>query len=196
MRFQVSGLHHLTNYEFTNYDLRIISGNFRGKRIIAPKSLPVRPTTDFAKEGLFNILDNNYEFNNIKVLDLFSGTGNISYEFASRGTKNITAIDNYYECINFINKTAQNLNFEQLNAIKTDALFFLDKYYNKYDVIFADPPFDYQNLNLLIEKVFENMLLEEDGVFILEHNAKNKFDDNPHFYKHKKYGAVNFTFFM
>lgn len=175
--------------------MRIISGNFRGKRIIAPKSLPVRPTTDFAKEGLFNILDNNYDFNNIKVLDLFSGTGNISYEFASRGTKNITAIDNFSGCIDFIKKTVHNLNFKQINAIKTDFLFFLAQDYNKYDVIFADPPFDEQNLNLLIEKVFENMLLEEDGVFILEHNAKNRFDVHPHFYKYKKYGAVNFTFF-
>ena len=122
--------------------MRIISGLYKGRKIVAPKNLPVRPTTDMSKEALFNILNNQYYFDDISVLDLFSGTGNISYEFASRGTENITAVDSHYDCIKFISQTAES--FEMLlQTIKSDVFKFLETNKNKYDIIFAAPPYDF-----------------------------------------------------
>ena len=124
--------------------MRIISGKYKGKRLVAPKKLPVRPTTDFAKEALFNILIHRFNFDKISLLDLYAGTGNISYEFGSRGTKDITAIDSYYGCVKYINSISEELNFS-IKTIKSDVLKYLGSTVTKSSVIFADPPY---NLNM------------------------------------------------
>ena len=176
--------------------MRIISGIYKGKRLQAPKNLPVRPTTDMAKESLFNILNNLYYFQDLKVLDLFSGTGNISYEFASRGTKSITAVDGHFGCVKFINATAKQLD-APIHAIKSDVYKYLDKTHQKYDVIFADPPYDFtkEQFEEIIELVFKNELLEEDGLLIVEHSKYTKLDEHDKLSYQKKYGGNMFSFF-
>ena len=175
--------------------MRIISGKYRGKTIIAPKNLPVRPTTDFAKEALFNLLNNRYYLEELNVLDLFAGTGNISYEFASRGAQSITAVDASHHCVRFIRKTAETLSFDEIEAVKADALQYLDRAYGKWDIVFADPPYDVDFHQNLIDKVIGRNLLAEDGLFVLEHANTMSFDDHPHCTDSRKYGNVHFSFF-
>ena len=176
--------------------MRIISGIHKGKRLHAPKNLPVRPTTDMAKESLFNILNNLYYFQDLKVLDLFSGTGNISFEFASRGTTSITSVDGHFGCVKFINATAKQLD-APINAIKSDVFKYLEKSSQKYDVIFADPPYDFEKekFEKIIDSVFENELLEPDGILIVEHSKYTKLDDHKKLSYQKKYGGNMFSFF-
>jgi 16S rRNA (guanine(966)-N(2))-methyltransferase RsmD len=175
--------------------MRIISGSHKGKRIIAPKNLPVRPTTDMAKEGLFNILNNRYHFDEVKVLDLFSGTGNISYEFASRGSEHILSIDKNFNCIRFIQNTASTLNFERINTIQADVFVFLQRHQSCYDIIFVDPPYNLDDLNKIIELVFNKKLLLERGVLIIEHPKEKDFSHLKNFIEQRRYGNVNFSFF-
>jgi 16S rRNA (guanine(966)-N(2))-methyltransferase RsmD len=176
--------------------MRIISGEFKGRRITAPKKLPVRPTTDMAKEALFNILNNRYYFNDISVLDLFSGTGNISYEFASRGTTQITAIDGNYGCIKFINETAEAFEMS-INTIKSDVFKFLEKSKLKHTIIFADPPYNFEleAFSKIPELVFENELLEQDGLLIVEHSKHTDLSHLNHYSHSKSYGGNMFSFF-
>lgn len=176
--------------------MRIISGKFKSKRLQAPKNLPVRPTTDIAKEALFNILNNLYYFQEIVVLDLFSGTGNISYEFASRGTENITAVDAHYGCIKYINTISKELDIS-INTLKSDAFKFLDKNNSKYDIIFADPPYNFEieKFEEIITLVFKNELLSDEGVLILEHSKHTNLTENSHLSYQKKYGGNMFSFF-
>ncbi|PTX61984.1 16S rRNA (guanine(966)-N(2))-methyltransferase RsmD [Kordia periserrulae] len=176
--------------------MRIISGKHKGRRLQAPKKLPVRPTTDLAKESLFNILNNHYYFHEISVLDLFSGTGNISYEFASRGTETITAVDGDYGCVSFIKKTAAQLELD-ITAIKSDVFKFLDKTYIKADIIFADPPyaFTYAQFEQIANTVFERNLLLEDGFLIIEHAKETNLEHVAHFSFSKNYGGSVFSFF-
>jgi len=176
--------------------MRIISGNFKGRRITAPKKLPVRPTTDMAKEALFNILNNQYYFDDISVLDLFSGTGNISYEFASRGTENITAVDADYGCIKFINQTADSFEMK-INTVKSDVFKFLEKSKQKHTIIFADPPygFELETFSKIPELVFQNELLENDGLLIVEHSKHTDLSQLEHFSYSKNYGGNVFSFF-
>ncbi|WP_397362628.1 RsmD family RNA methyltransferase [Olleya sp. R77988] len=176
--------------------MRIISGEFKGRRITAPKRLPVRPTTDMAKEALFNIINNQYYFDSITVLDLFSGTGNISYEFASRGTENITCVDQDYGCIKFINQTADSFDMS-LQTIKSDVFKFLEKSKQQATIIFADPPYDFtvDQFSKIPELVFKNNLLEADGILIVEHSKHTDLSKLEH-YKHSKgYGGNMFSFF-
>lgn len=179
--------------------MRIISGTLKGKRITAPNNLPVRPTTDFAKEALFNILNNQWYFDEITVLDLFSGIGSISLEFASRGTKKVTSVDNFVGCIRFLDDTAKKLGLDAvINTQKSDAIKYVEKKATKgYDIVFADPPYDLpeEDYNKLLNGVLENGWLEEEGNFILEHPATIQFEDHPRFVQHKKYGNVHFSFF-
>jgi len=135
--------------------MRIISGKYKGKTINAPKNLPVRPTTDFAKEGLLNIVTNSFDFENLNVLDLFSGTGNMTYEFASRGAKNILCIDQNNHCINFINKTIKTLDFKNIKAFKNDVFRYLNQYQQTFDIIFADPPYALENIAEIPQLVFK-----------------------------------------
>ena len=176
--------------------MRIISGIYKGKRLQAPKNLPVRPTTDMAKESLFNILNNLYYFQDLKVLDLFAGTGNISFEFASRGTQNITAVDGHYGCVKFINTTSKQLD-APINAIKSDVFKYLNKTPQKYDVIFADPPYDFTEAQFeqIIDLVFTNDLLEADGLLVVEHSKHTKLDSHEKLNYQKKYGGNMFSFF-
>ncbi|MDF0717510.1 RsmD family RNA methyltransferase [Muricauda sp. 334s03] len=176
--------------------MRIISGKYKGKRLIAPKKLPVRPTTDMAKEALFNILNNRFYFDELKVLDLFSGTGNISYEFASRGVENITAVDGFQGCVRYISKTAQELGFS-ITTIKSDVFKFLQGTPEKFDLIFADPPYDFDTEHFLkiADLVFGNELLLEDGVLIIEHSDQTDLSEHPKFSMQRKYGGSIFSFF-
>lgn len=176
--------------------MRIISGLYKGRRITAPKKLPVRPTTDMAKEALFNILNNQYYFNDISVLDLFSGTGNISYEFASRGTEQITAVDDNYGCIKFINETAEAFEMT-ISTIKSDVFKFLEKSKQKHSIIFADPPYDLEldAFSKIPELVFQNKLLEDEGVLIVEHSKHTDLSELEHYSHSKSYGGNVFSFF-
>ena len=176
--------------------MRIISGKFKSKRIQAPKKLPVRPTTDMAKEALFNILNNLYYFNDLVVLDLFSGTGNISYEFASRGTTNITAVDAHFGCIKFINETSKILEAD-IHTIKSDVYKYLEKSSAKFDVIFVDPPYEFEleKFEKIVNLVFENKLLNNNGLLIVEHSKHTNLDTHIKLSYQKKYGGHMFSFF-
>ena len=176
--------------------MRIISGKNKGIRLTAPKKLPVRPTTDMAKEALFNILNNSYYFDQISMIDLFSGTGNISYEFASRGTSKITAVDGHFGCIKFINETSDKFDFN-INTVKSDVYKFLEKTKINADIIFADPPYDFEKekFEKIIDLVFSRELLLEEGVLVVEHSKHTDLSDNTAFSYSKKYGGNMFSFF-
>jgi 16S rRNA (guanine966-N2)-methyltransferase len=176
--------------------MRIISGTHKSRRIIAPKGLPARPTTDYAKEGLFNLIGNEFDIDKCDVLDLFAGIGGITFEFASRGAKKIVCIDQHSGCINFIKKTTMELGFDQIRVLKNDAYRFLKKCDGQFNIIFADPPYDLKNINQIPEIVFEKKLLTENGLLILEHDKSWDFSDSPHFYLHKNYSKVNFSIFQ
>lgn len=175
---------------------RIISGKYKGRRIGAPKKLPVRPTTDMAKEALFNILRSRYHFRSLRVLDLFAGTGNISYEFASRGTEQITAIDGHYGCVKFIEQTSQAFDFT-IQAYKSDVYKFLERASGSFDIIFADPPYDFplDKFEHITQLVFGKSLLDPEGVLIIEHSKHTKLDHLEHFQETRNYGGNAFSFF-
>lgn len=176
--------------------MRIISGKHKGRKLVAPKKLPVRPTTDMAKEALFNILNNQYYFDEISVLDLFAGTGNISYEFASRGTENITCVDQNYGCIKYINETAESIEMP-INTIKSDVFSFLENHQQPYTIIFADPPYEFplNQFAKIPELVFQNNLLEEDGLLIIEHSKHTDLSGLAQYSHSKSYGGNMFSFF-
>lgn len=175
--------------------MRIIGGKY-GRRIIKPpKTLPIRPTTDIAKEGLFNILTNKINFNGKSVLDLFSGTGAISYEFISRGSTPVTSIELNFQCVRFIKSTSGKFQMENHKTIRSDVFRFLKSTNNKYDIIFADPPYDLKNITEISTIIFEKDLLNENGFLIIEHPREIDFSEQKHFVEHRKYGKVNFSFF-
>lgn len=176
--------------------MRIISGKHKGRRIIAPKNLPVRPTTDQAKESLFNILQHHIDFNAVSVLDLFTGIGSLSLEFASRGTEDLTAVDSFYGCVKFVKQTADELDFN-IETIKSDVFAYLKSSPRSFDVIFADPPYDFEEKDFeeIIELVFEGDLLTENGLLILEHSKHTKLPSHPNFQENRKYGAAVFSFY-
>ena len=175
--------------------MRIISGKFRGKILHPGKDFTARPTTDFAKESLFNILANSYDFQEVEVLDLFSGTGSISFEFASRKCLSVDAIELNYNHYKFIQKTSVELKFNQLKVYKMDVFRFLKNNINKYDIIFADPPYEMEGIEKIPEIIFEKLILKPDGIFILEHSKKINFKDHNRLKDHRSYGSVNFSFF-
>lgn len=173
--------------------MRIIGGIHRGKRIDVVKGLTVRPTTDFAKEALFNILNNKIDLEDTDVLDVFSGTGNISLEMASRGAR-VTAVDANYNCLRFVTDTAKKLEMH-INTVKSDVFKFLKDNRNTYDLIFADPPYELENIADIHELVMNNHLLKAGGWLIIEHGPGTKLETLEHFTEHRKYGNVNFSFF-
>lgn len=175
--------------------MRIISGIFRGKQIRPPANFKARPTTDFAKESLFNILANYYDFEDLEVLDLFSGTGSIAYEFVSRGAHNVVAIELAQAHYKFIQDNARDLDMEQITVIRTDAFRFLKNPYQSFDVIFADPPYDHPDLEQLPDLVLYSDILAHGGMFILEHPGSFDFSAHHKFSQHRKYGGVNFSMF-
>ena len=175
--------------------MRIVSGKYRGRRLVPPVNLPVRPTTDFAKEGLFNVLNNMVDFESLHVLDLFSGTGSIAFEFLSRGAIEVTAIDSNHRCIEFIKKTAETFGADNIKAVKSNSFVFIKRMVATYDLVFADPPYDLEGVEAMPDLIFESGLLAGDGLFVLEHSSGYKFEKNPHFDSHRNYGSVNFSFF-
>ena len=176
--------------------MRIVSGILKGRRISPPKKLPVRPTTDRAKEALFNILVHQYNFDGCNVLDLFSGTGSISYEFGSRGVANIIAIDQHQGCIRFISQTAIDLSLP-ITAVKIPVLLFLERNSNSYDFIFADPPYAFElaTYKTMINTIFEKNTLSADGLLIVEHAEQVDLSDIAHFSHARSYGGCVFSFF-
>lgn len=175
--------------------MRIISGAHKGKKITAPSGLPVRPTTDLAKESLFNILNNYFYFDQIKVLDLCAGTGNVSYEFAARGAESVISVEINNQAAQFISKTASDLGFTNLHVIKSDALHFLGMCKQAFNVIFADPPYNWEHYARIPELVFENNLLLPEGFLVIEHPKDVSFEEHPKIYQHRIYGRVNFSIF-
>lgn len=176
--------------------MRIISGKYKGKRLNAPKNLPVRPTTDMAKEALFNILYNRYDFDEISVCDLFAGTGNISFEFASRGAKQITSVDQNPGCVHFMHKIDQELNLN-LSVVRSEVFRYLDKTHQTFDVIFADPPYHLplEDFQTLVLTVFKKNLLNENGLLIVEHAKQTDLSLMANFVQVKTYGSNCFSFF-
>jgi 16S rRNA (guanine966-N2)-methyltransferase len=175
--------------------MRIVSGSHRSRRINPPNGLPVRPTTDLAKESLFNILNNRIDFEEISVLDLFSGTGNISYEFASRGACEILAVELNPKCVAFIEKTIETLDFNRMKVVKTNVFSLLPVIRRQFDLIFADPPYDSEDIDKLPELIFSNNLLAPDGWLVIEHARSLRFQTHSNFIEQREYGKVNFTFF-
>lgn len=176
--------------------MRIISGIHKGRRIQAPKKLPVRPTTDMAKEALFNIINNQFYFDELSVLDLFAGIGSISLEFASRGTTDITSVESDYGCGKFISETAQKLNLS-IHVITTDVYKYLETCNREFTIIFADPPYNFSDILFtdIHRLVFDNKLLENAGLLIIEHSKHTDLSQLQHFIYSKTYGGNSFSFF-
>lgn len=176
--------------------MRIISGSHKGRRLSAPKKLPARPTTDRSKEALFNILQHQFNWEDIAVLELFAGTGSISYEFGSRGVKKIIAVDQNKMCVDYIRKTSEILQLPIL-VTQMKALEYLSKVKSQFDLIFADPPYDFGNINYLgfVTGVFSNKLLYDGGLLIIEHSEQEKLDSHANFLQSRKYGSNVFSFF-
>lgn len=175
--------------------MRIVGGEFRGRIFNPPKNFNARPTTDFAKESLFNIINNNFDFEDLCVLDLFAGTGSIGFEFASRGAKRIDSIEANFVHHKFIKETAQLLKIDCLSAIKCDVFTFLKRCNGCYNMVFADPPYDLRGIDALPDLVLQGNTLSDDGWFIFEHSSKYNFGGHPNFFEHRNYGSVNFSFF-
>ena len=174
--------------------MRIISGRFKGRIIKAPKNLPVRPTTDQAKEGLFNILANWYDFEELKVLDVFAGTGNVGYEFWSRGVAEVTSVDRHFGCINFIRKQYREMEIRG-TVRKAPAHKFLSTASGQWDIVFMDPPYGMAGLTDLVDLIFERDLISEHGVVILEHPIQEDYQQVNRFSEARKYGGSIFSFF-
>ncbi|MDR2684362.1 MAG: 16S rRNA (guanine(966)-N(2))-methyltransferase RsmD [Prevotellaceae bacterium] len=175
--------------------MRIICGKFKGLRFEPPKDITARPTTDFAKESLFNVLSNYIDFEGITALDLFAGTGSIGYEFISRGAKSVTAVEMCLKQLNFILNTAKKMKINNLTVHRSDVFRYIEKCGKGFDVIFADPPYQMTELDTLPNLIFEHNLLNGNGIFILEHNKKNSFKTNKYFFEQRDYGNVHFSFF-
>jgi 16S rRNA (guanine966-N2)-methyltransferase len=175
--------------------LRIIGGKYRGRRIIPPPGLKARPTTDFAREALFNILNNRIDFEEISVLDLFSGTGSISYEFASRGVVEVHLVEKDAKHISGIRHIIKDLGFNNIKPVHIDVLAYLKTCTAKYDIVFADPPYNLPWLKEIPDHVTGSGILKADGFLILEHPGSLSFSQHKLFFEHRNYGEVNFSFF-
>lgn len=177
--------------------MRIISGIHGGRRINPPSKMPyTRPTTDLAKEGLFNILQNNLDIDDLKVLDLFGGTGCISYELASRGAPDITIVEKDNKMYDFIKKTSEELKFENFNVVKGDVFRFIETTNQQYDLIFAGPPYALTNIDDLPLKIFEKGILKPGGWFVLEHTPRNDYKKFAHYKTERNYGTTIFSIFI
>lgn len=175
--------------------MRVIGGKYKGKRFVPPKNFPSRPTTDFAKEALFNILENRITIDELDVLDLYAGTGSISLEFLSREAKSVTSIDNHFVSYKFIRKTQEEVDLKNWHVKKTECSKFLEETPLKFDLIFADPPYDLKGVIELPEIIFGRNILRQNGLLIIEHGRENNFEKNIHFREVRNYGGVHFSFF-
>jgi len=176
--------------------MRIISGQWKGRRLNPPKNITARPTTDFAKESLFNLLQNRIQIEGSNVLDLFAGTGSISLECASRGALDVTAVELAHTQQNYIISACKLLGIRNVTVIRGDVFKFLPSCHQKFDIIFADPPYALEKLPTLPDLIFEYDLLAEGGIFVLEHSKNNEFSQHEHFVEERKYGNVHFSFFL
>lgn len=176
--------------------MRIVGGDLKGRTIVPPAGFQARPTTDFAKEGLFNTLANDIDFSEVSVLDLFSGTGSISYEFASRGCYDIIAVEMNPANASFIKRTAATLKLKgAIQVVHHNVFDFLGICTKRFDIVFADPPYAIDGLGSIPDKVFANGILAPGGLMILEHPGAYSFSDDPRCFKERKYGNVHFSYF-
>ena len=175
--------------------MRIIGGRLKGLRLNPPANLPVRPTTDLAKEALFNILQNQIELEGIRVLDLFSGTGNLSFEFASRGADTVISVDRGFKGLKYIEDTAKQHGLNQIKVFKADVFKYLGLEDQKYDLIFADPPYDLDRIPEIASLVFDKDLLLPDGLLIIEHQSMQNLSNHSSFVEQRRYGHSSFSFF-
>ena len=175
--------------------MRIVSGKYKGRAINPPRNLRSRPTTDFAKENLFNVLGNLVDFEQCDVLDLFAGTGSISYEFASRGARSVTAVEINPVHWNFIRQTAARLGIENFYPVKANAFLYVNSCGKQFDVIFSDAPYDLEGSERIVDSVLGGGLLRENGLFIFEHSRKMDFSSHGEFWQLRSYGNVQFSFF-
>ncbi len=176
--------------------MRIIGGNLKGRRFSVSKKFPSRPTTDYAKEGLFNLLSNQLDLNGLKILDLCSGTGNIAFEFISRGVSQVTCVDISHHCLRFIQDSAKTLKIDSFIKInKSDIYLFLKKNKLDYDLIFADPPYSYKYYKELINQITDSDEFINNGIFVLEHSKDKDFSSFECFKEMRNYGNVSFSFF-
>ncbi len=175
--------------------MRIIGGKFSGRLITAPSSLPVRPTTDYAKSALFNILSNRIDFEEVKVLDLFAGIGGVSMEFISRGAKHVTSVDINFKCCAFIKETATKFDVKNLSVLKADVFKFLNSCDKKFEVIFVDAPFELPETDTIPDLIFQKNLLAENGILIVEHQAKRILQSRVEVSELRKYGNCAFSIY-
>lgn len=176
--------------------MRVISGIYKRRRFNVPPSFKARPTTDFAKENLFNVLSNYIDFEEgIRALDLFAGTGSISIELVSRGCDQVVSVEKDRDHYAFICKIMQEVKTDKCLPVRGDAFKYISGARDRFDFIFADPPYELTGLETLPDLIFQHNLLKEDGLFVLEHGKKNNFEDHPHFVERRIYGSVNFSFF-
>lgn len=175
--------------------MRIIGGTHRGRTIHPPKNLRARPTTDFAKENLFNVLGNLIDIEGADVLDLFSGTGSISYEFASRGAGSVTPVEINAVHYNFIRKTATEMGFSNIRPVKANALLYVKNTDKRFDIIFSDAPYDMEGAERIVDLVFDGGLLKEGGILVFEHSGRTDFSEHPYRLQSRKYGSVHFDIF-
>ena len=177
--------------------MRIIRGKYGRRRFDVPNNIKARPTTDFARENLFNVLENLIDFEETEALDLFAGTGAISFELLSRECKRVVCVEKHPTQYNFIAKVQQQLGDDNLQAIRGDVFKFVAACGEQFDFIFADPPYDLPQLESIPSRVLdENCLLRPGGLFVLEHSRNNDFTQHPWFSEHRVYGSVNFSFFV
>ena len=176
--------------------MRVISGIYRHRRFDVPNTFKARPTTDFAKENLFNILANRIDFEEATALDLFSGTGSISIELLSRGCQRVVSVEKEPEHYAFISKVMETVRTDKSLIVKGDVFKYLERCQEQFDFIFADPPYQLEELPLLPEIVLGRNILKADGIFVLEHGSKHDFKDNPRFVEMREYGSVHFSFFV
>ena len=175
--------------------MRIIGGRLKGLRLNPPKNLPVRPTTDLAKEALFNILQNQIDLEGLKILDLFCGTGNLALEFASRYAQSVTAVDRSIHCIKYVKDTARQHGLTQISTFKADVFKYLEIETEQYNLIFADPPYDLNRIPELPKIVFDKNLLLPGGMLIVEHQSMQNLSNHPNFIVQRRYGHSSFSFF-
>ena len=177
--------------------MRVISGIYKRRRFDVPHTFKARPTTDFAKENLFNVLSNNYfDFENgVTALDLFDGTGSISIELVSRGCDRVISVEKDPQHLSFISQVMREVKTDKCLPIRGDVFKFINNSREQFDFIFADPPYALKELETIPELIFKNNLLKEDGLFVLEHGKDNNFEENPHFIERRVYGSVNFSLF-
>lgn len=175
--------------------MRIISGKYRGRAIVPPRNLRARPTTDFAKENLFNILNNQVDYEECDALDLFAGTGSISYELASRGVRSVISVEINPVHHNFIKQTAEQLGIENLYAVKANVFLYLKSCTKQFDLIFSDAPYDLEGSEEVVKQVLDGDLLRPGGIFVFEHSGKMDFSFRNEFWQLRSYGSVQFSIF-